>query len=64
MAPASAPQRTEVQHPVVAGDHRLAVDQERRCLDAVRGINDGRGAVGPIMAVACEAADPRAIISR
>ena len=25
-----APQRAEVRHPVVAGDHRLAVDQERR----------------------------------
>jgi hypothetical protein len=30
---------------VVAGDHRLAVDQERRGLEA-RSINDGREAVG------------------
>jgi hypothetical protein len=31
----------EVRRPVIAGDHDLAVDQERRRLDAVRGINDG-----------------------
>jgi len=42
------------RRPVVAGDHDLAVDQERRCLDAMRGINDGREAVGPVMAVAPE----------
>ena len=30
-------------------------------LDAERGINDGREAVGPVMAVAREAADARAI---
>ena len=46
---------------IVAGDHRLAVDQERLRLDAVRSINDGREAIGPIMTVAREAADPRAI---
>jgi hypothetical protein len=34
----------EVRRPVVAGDDRLAVDQERRCLDAERSINDGREA--------------------
>jgi len=45
MAPASAPQRTEVRRPVVVGDHRLAVDQERRGLDAEGGVNDGREAV-------------------
>jgi hypothetical protein len=28
MSPAFAPQRAEVRHPVVARDHRLAVDQE------------------------------------
>ena len=60
-APAFAPQRAEVRRPVVAGDHRLAVDQKRRCLDAERSINDGREAVGPVMAVAREAADPQAI---
>ena len=27
-APAFAPQRMEVRQPVVAGDHRLTVDQE------------------------------------
>jgi hypothetical protein len=41
----------EVRRPVVAGDHGLAVDQERRRLDAVRSVNDGREAVGPIMAM-------------
>ena len=47
--------------PVVAGDHNLAVDQERLRLDASGSINDSREAVGPIMAVACEAADARAM---
>jgi hypothetical protein len=61
MAPALAPQRMEVRRPVVAGDHRLAVDQERRCLDAERSINDGREAVGPVMAALGEAADARAV---
>jgi hypothetical protein len=51
----------KVWRAVVAGDHRLAVDQERRCLDAERGGNDGRETIGPIMAVAREAADARAI---
>src|SRR4029077_5935173 len=58
---AFAPQRAEVRRPVVAGDHRLAVDQERRRLDAGLGINNGREAIGPVMAVAREAADTRAI---
>src|SRR6476659_3558189 len=30
------------RRPVVAGDHDLAVDPERRCLDAMHGMNDGR----------------------
>jgi hypothetical protein len=51
----------EVGRPVVAGDHRLAVNQERLRLDAAGSVNDGREAVGPIMTVAGEAADPRAI---
>jgi hypothetical protein len=38
----------EVGRPVVAGDHRLAVDQERLRLEAASGVNDGREAVGPI----------------
>jgi hypothetical protein len=37
---------------------RLAVDQERRGLDAAGGINESREAVGPIIAVAGE--QPRA----
>ena len=61
MAPALAAQRTEVRCPVVAGDHRLAVDQERCGLDAESSVNDGREAVGPVMASAREAADARAI---
>ena len=43
------------------GNHDLAVDQERRGPDAEGGINDGREAVGPVMAVAREAADARTI---
>jgi hypothetical protein len=46
MAPALAPQRMEVRRPVVAGDRGLAVNQERRYLDAVRSVNDGGEAVG------------------
>ena len=57
----SLPQRAGVRHPVVVRDHRLAVDQERRGLDAERGVNDGREAIGPVMAVAREAANARAI---
>ena len=30
IATALAPERLEVRHPVIAGDHDLAVDQERR----------------------------------
>jgi hypothetical protein len=33
MTPPFAPQRVEVRQPVVTGDHRLAVEQERRGLD-------------------------------
>jgi hypothetical protein len=58
MAPAFALQRLEVRRPVVAGNHRLAVDQERRRLDAVCSVDDGREAIGPVMAVARE--DPAA----
>ena len=54
---ALAPQRMEVQHPVIAGDHVLAVDQERLRLDAAGSVNDGREAVDPIMAVAGKATD-------
>jgi hypothetical protein len=42
MSPALAPQRMKVRRPVVLGDHRFTVDQERLRLDAVRGINYGR----------------------
>ena len=61
MAPASAPQRMEVRRPVVTGDHGLAVEQERLRLEAGGGVNDGGEAVGPVKAVAGEAADARAI---
>jgi hypothetical protein len=40
----------EIRRAVVAGDHGLAIDQERRCLDAVGSVNDGREAVAPVMA--------------
>jgi hypothetical protein len=46
---------------VVACDDRFAVDQERRRFDAEGSGNDGREAVGPIVAVAGEAADAGAI---
>ena len=49
----------EIRCAVIAGDHRLAVDQERRRLDAECSVNDGRDV--PVMAVAGEAADARAI---
>ena len=58
---ALASQRMEVQHPVIAGDHDLAVDQERLRLEAGGGFDNSREAVRPVMAVACEAADARAI---
>jgi hypothetical protein len=61
MTSALAPQRMKVRRPVVAGDHRLAIDQERRRLDAERSVNNCREAVRPVMAVACEAADARTI---
>jgi hypothetical protein len=63
MAPALAPQRMEVRRAIVAGDHRLAIDQERRCLDAEGSIDDGRETIGPVMAVAGEAADAGAILA-
>ena len=52
-----APQRMEVRCPVLAGNHGLAVDQERMRVDAKRGVNDGGEAVGPVMTVAGEAVD-------
>jgi hypothetical protein len=52
IAPASAPQRTEVRRPVITGDHGLAVDQERLRREASGGFDNSREAVGPIMAVA------------
>ena len=57
MTSALGPQRAEVRRPVVAGDHRLDV----RRFDAEGSIHDGREAVGPVMAVAREAADPGAV---
>jgi hypothetical protein len=53
--------RREIRRPVVAGDHRLAVDQKRLRLDAECGVNDGREAISSVVAVACEAANARAI---
>jgi len=59
-----AAQRTKVRHAVGAGDHGLAVDQERLRLDALRSVDDGREAGGPIIAVAGEAAEARAIAAQ
>ena len=58
---ALASQRMEVQYPVIAGDHDLAVDQERLCLEAGGGFDKSQEVVRPVMAVECEAADARAI---
>ena len=49
-----APQRTEAQHRVqIAGDHDLAVDQERLRLEAGGGFDNNQEAVRPVMAVEC-----------
>jgi hypothetical protein len=64
MAVAPGAQRMEVRPSIIAGNHRLAVDQERDGLDAERGINDGREAIGPVMAAAREAADPWSVPAR
>jgi len=65
MAPASAPQRMEVRRPVIAGNHRLAVDQERLRLEACGGVNDGGEAVGPVLRVKQRTREPsRRTISR
>ena len=61
MSPALAPQRMKVRRAVFAGNHHLAVDEERRRCNAECSINDGRETVGPVMPVAGEAANPRAI---
>jgi len=53
-------QCTEVRRSVVADNHDLAVDQERRRLDEERSLDDGGEAVGPVIAVAGKAANPRA----
>jgi hypothetical protein len=45
------------RHPVVAGNHRLAIDQERVRLKASGGFDNGREAISPIIAVARQAAD-------
>ena len=52
-----APQRTEVRRPVVADIHGLALDQERSGPELSGGFDNSREAVGPVIAVAGEAAD-------
>ena len=54
-------QRPEIRRSVVAQDHDCAVDQERMRVDAKRGVNDGGEAVGPVMTVAGEATEARAV---
>ena len=51
----------EVRCPVLAGNYSLAIDQERMRVDAKRGVNDGGEAVGPVMTVAGEATEARAV---
>ncbi|MET0705298.1 MAG: hypothetical protein ABWY82_00420 [Tardiphaga sp.] len=60
MAIAPGAQRMKVRPPVIADNHRLAVNQKRCGIDAKGGIYDGREAIGPIVAVAGEAPDPLA----
>jgi hypothetical protein len=54
-----APQRMDAS--VVAGDHRLAADQERRCLDAADSIEWPGSGRPSVMAALGEAANPRAV---
>jgi hypothetical protein len=54
-------QRVEVRHPVIAGDDRLTVDQERRRPDVSGSVDDTCEAVGPVMVIAGEAANAGAI---
>ena len=63
-ASVSAPQCMEVRPAVISGDYDFAVDQERMCLKASSGFDNGREAVGPIVAVPREAADAQAIPAR
>jgi hypothetical protein len=52
--------------PSSRANHRLAIDQKRRRLEAESSVNNDREAIGPVMAVAREAADApsRRTISR
>ena len=63
-ASVSAPQCMEVRPAVISGDYDFAVDQERMCLKASSGFDNGREAVGPIVAVPREAAHAQAIAAR
>ena len=51
----------EVRRAVLSANHDLAVDQERVSLKASGGFDNGRETVGPIIAVAGEAANAGAI---
>ena len=57
----SVSQRMKVRPPVIADNHRFAVNQKRCGVDAKGGIYDGREAVGPVMTVTREAPDPNAL---
>jgi hypothetical protein len=51
----------EVRRAVLSANHDLAVDQERVSLQASGSFDNGREAVGPVVAVAGEAANARAV---
>src|SRR6478609_2854422 len=61
---AAAAQRWEVRRAVLVEDPGLAVDQAGRVRHAKRGFYDGREAVGPVVAVLGEAADPLPVPAR
>ena len=61
MTIAARAQGVEVRAAVIADNDCLAIDQERSGVDAAGSVNDSGEAVGPVVAVTCEAADPRAI---
>jgi hypothetical protein len=50
-------QRAAPRRPVAAGNHDLAVDQERLRLETSSGFDNHREAVGPVIAIAREAAN-------
>ena len=55
---------SEVRRAIVAGDNRLAIDQERRGLDAGSRLNVGREAIGSNALISARAFDMRQMVRR